>query len=88
MSEIAAIKPKQLALTPQQFSALVLVEREVAGLDASARVLHQMGAQPLALALAAASDALRKAHEGYVESTQRAVSLATPADLSKLVATP
>jgi len=86
MSEkVAAIKPRQLSLTPNQFTSLALVDHLIESMNITAQMAHRLGVSPLALAVAAAQDALKKAHEAYVDSTQRTISIAAPSDVARLV---
>lgn len=75
-------------LTAQQFAALALVELAQHTLAGAAAAVKGLGAPVLEAGVVAAIGALRKAHEDYFAETQRAVSIAAPGDLAKLVAAP
>lgn len=77
-----------LALTAQQHTALVLLEVHIAQMGACAMALKQMGAHSLADAMTSAAGALQKSHETFVDETRRAVTIAAPGDMAKLVAAP
>lgn len=79
----AASPPVQL--TGPQMVALVLVERCIMELNNDAQALNQMGAGALAIEVAKTTDALSKAHAAFLAETQRAVKLASPGDVPKLV---
>lgn len=75
-----------LRFTPQQFAALVLYETRIAALLNDAQAIAQLGAKPLAEKMAAAAATLKNAHEEFIAETQRAVQVASPADVPRLVA--
>ncbi len=84
-AEIGAIKPKQVALNPAQFASLAVAEQCMAQLQWAAAVVEKWGSAEFARSLVAAAKDLERAHVAFVESTQRAVSIAAPGDIAKLV---
>lgn len=85
-AEIGAIKPRSLSVTPQQFAALAVIENCMAALDFAAKQATALNAPMLAEGVRAAMKALQDAHSGFVESAQRSVHVASPADVPRLVA--
>lgn len=78
-------KPVQVTLSPPQMAALVLLERRIMDLNGDVGTFKQLGAGALFEAVTKATEDLSRAHEAYLAETQRAVKLASPGDLPRLV---
>ena len=73
-----------LRLNPQQVAALAVTEIAIGILDMTAGATR---GSSLSLAIAKASDDIRKAHEAFIAETQRTVSIAAPSELAEAVKT-
>lgn len=78
-------KSVQVTLSPPQMAALVLLERRIMDLNGDQVAFADLGAVGPAAAVQKATEDLSRAHEAYLAETQRAVKLASPGDLPRLV---
>lgn len=77
-----------LSLNPTQLALVLLLEHSIASLEHSEGTSRALKVDGMANAFRAARESLQKAHEAFVRETQRAVSVATPADMQRLVVAP
>lgn len=75
----------KIQLTGQQMAALAQLELCIHTLGGAANGCSGLNAQALAAALVVCVKTLEKAHEEFVQASQRTVSIAAPADIQAVL---